>query len=288
MQDPALATSFLEGLAASRTVASPCGGLGGRVERFAAACLALLFPQLDDIPRRDVAGLAALGDDLRAQLVTLVTAAVAAARPPAALEPAAVAAAMLRDLPAIHAALLDDAQACLDRDPAATSLDEVVLAYPGFRAVALHRLAHRLLRLGVPLVPRLLASLALRDTGIDIHPGATIGRSFGIDHGVGVVIGETTTIGDRVLLYQGVTLGAATVKKRLAGRKRHPTVGDDVVIYANATILGGSTVIGEGSVIGGNVWLTRSVPPQSVVTHEGSTERPRGPSDDDAPLEFHI
>jgi serine O-acetyltransferase len=161
----------------------------------------------------------------------------------------------------------------------------VVVAYPGFRAIALFRLAHVLHGAGVPLLPRLMTELGHRETGIDIHPAARIGRAFSIDHGTGVVIGETTVIGDGVKLYQGVTLGAASVQKALANRKRHPTVEDGVVIYANATILGGDTVIGAGSVIGGNVWLTRSVPPGSVVTHDGLTERRRTAAEE---LDFHI
>jgi serine O-acetyltransferase len=128
-------------------------------------------------------------------------------------------------------------------------------------------------RHGVPLVPRLVTEYAHRETGIDIHPGATIGRAFAVDHGTGVVIGETAVLGDRVRLYQGVTLGALAVAKQLARVKRHPTLGDGVVVYANATILGGDTVVGAGSVIGGNVWLTRSVPPGSVVTHTSQVAR---------------
>ncbi len=191
----------------------------------------------------------------------------------------------LHALPAVHQALVADAEAILAGDPAATTFDEVVLAYPGFLAIAVHRLAHELYRLGVPLFPRLLSEWGHRETGIDIHPGAQIGHGFAIDHGTGVVIGETSTIGDRVRVYQGVTLGALAVSKRLANRKRHPTIGNDVVIYANATILGGNTVIGDGSIIGGNVWLTASVPPRSVVQFSSRVEQ--RPPDDDG-LEFHI
>ena len=169
-------------------------------------------------------------------------------------------------------------------DPAAASRDEVIFAYPGFLATAVHRIAHILYRLDVPLVPRLLAEWAHGKTGIDIHPGAQIGASFAIDHGTGIVIGETSVIGERVRVYQGVTLGALAVSKRLAHKKRHPTLGHDVVVYANATILGGSTVVGDGSIIGGNVWLTTSVPPRSVVQFTSSVEQ--RPSDDG--LEFHI
>jgi serine O-acetyltransferase len=168
-------------------------------------------------------------------------------------------------LPSAHERSLEDAAAILAGDPAAESLDEVIAAYPGFLAIAMHRIAHAICRLGVPIVPRLMAEVAHSQSGIDIHPGATIGRRFCIDHGTGVVIGETAVIGDDVKLYQGVTLGALSVAKALAGTKRHPTIGDRVVVYANATVLGGDTVIGADSVIGGNVFLTSSVPPSALV-----------------------
>ena len=170
-------------------------------------------------------------------------------------------------LPTIYARLRDDAAAIVAGDPAAETLDEVIAAYPGFLAIAVHRIAHELHRLGVPTLPRLLAEVAHTRTGIDIHPGATIGRALCIDHGTGIVIGETAIIGDEVKLYQGVTLGALSVTKAAAGSKRHPTIEDRVVLYANATVLGGDIVVGHDSVIGGNVWLTTSVPPRSFVYH---------------------
>ncbi|NOX19540.1 MAG: serine acetyltransferase [Chlorobi bacterium] len=170
-------------------------------------------------------------------------------------------------LPTLHNNLYKDAQAIYDGDPAAESLDEVILAYPGFFAIAVYRIAHELYELNVPLLPRVLSEYAHQITGIDIHPGARIGASFFIDHGTGIVIGETTFIGDNVKIYQGVTLGALSVQKELAKKKRHPTIEDNVIIYSNAVILGGATTIGNGSVIGGNVWLTRSVPPNSAVQH---------------------
>ena len=175
--------------------------------------------------------------------------------------------------PAIQAALKLDAEATCAADPAATNVDEVIVAYPGFYALACYRLAHHLRDLGMPLLPRLVTERAHRVTGIDIHPGATIGRACAIDHGTGIVIGETAVVGDRVRLYQGVTLGALSVRKDLAGTRRHPTIEDDVIIYANATILGGDTVVGHSSVIGGNVWLTHSVPPHSIVTNVAVSER---------------
>lgn len=195
---------------------------------------------------------------------------------------------LFSQLPAIQEALLRDAQAIYEGDPAADSVDEVILAYPGFLATGAYRIAHEL-HGRVKLFPRLIAEVAHRATGIDIHPGAQIGASFAIDHGTGIVIGETAELGARVRLYQGVTLGAVRVNRRLEDVKRHPTIADDVVIYANATILGGETVIGRGSRIGGNVWLTRSVPPYSVVMPTARVEsydNQAGAADD--LLEFNI
>ncbi|NOK38934.1 serine acetyltransferase [Corallococcus exercitus] len=177
-------------------------------------------------------------------------------------------------LPELYEWLQQDARAIFEADPAARSVDEVVLTYPGFYAIAIYRVANALHRLNFPLLPRLLTEYAHQRTGVDIHPGATIGRRIVIDHGTGLVIGETTVIGDNVKLYQGVTLGALMVEKALADKKRHPTIEDDVVVYANATILGGGTVVGKGSIIAGNAWLTQSVPAQSVVTRR-SEVRPR-------------
>lgn len=178
-------------------------------------------------------------------------------------------------LPKLRSDLMADAQFIVDSDPAAMSVDEVILAYPGFLATASYRLAHLARSLGVPLLPRLITEHAHQRTGIDIHPGAEIGVPFAIDHGTGIVIGETATVGVRVRMYQGVTLGALSVEKGLASAKRHPTIGDDVVLYANATVLGGRTVVGEGSVVGGNVWLTRSVSARAIVVHQPMQERLR-------------
>lgn len=162
-----------------------------------------------------------------------------------------------------------DLESMLMADPAARSRVEVIAAYPGFYAVVMYRFAHRLWRSGAPLMARLLAEYVHGETGIDIHPGAEIGERFVIDHGTGVVIGETTQIGHDVKIYQGVTLGALSVSKGKSGVKRHPTIGNHVVIYANATILGGDTIIGDHAVIGGNVWMTHSVPSGSMVYHKG-------------------
>lgn len=169
------------------------------------------------------------------------------------------------ELPSIRRTLSLDMQANFRGDPAAKSFEEVILSYPGFQAITVHRLAHYFWKAQVPLIPRMMSEMVHGKTGIDIHPGAEIGESFFIDHGTGVVIGETTVIGKNVKIYQGVTLGALSVKKETAGKKRHPTIEDEVTIYSNATILGGETVIGAGSVIGGNVWITASVPPHTVV-----------------------
>jgi serine O-acetyltransferase len=175
-------------------------------------------------------------------------------------------------LPIIYDGLLFDAHAIADNDPAAVGIEEVVAVYPGFYAIAVYRIAHALLKQNVPLLPRMLTEYAHGQTGIDIHPGAQIGQSFFIDHGTGVVIGETTVIGNNVKIYQGVTLGATHVAKSMAQKKRHPTIENNVVIYANATILGGHTVVGHDSVIGGNVWLTSSVEAHSLVFNQHQTD----------------
>ena len=171
-------------------------------------------------------------------------------------------------IPALYGKLLKDARAIVEFDPAAGSEEEVLVAYPGFYATAVYRLSHQLLIDGVKILPRVFTEYAHSKTGIDIHPGAQIGESFSIDHGTGVVIGETTVIGDNVKLYQGVTLGALNVAKEDAQIKRHPTIQHNVTVYSGATILGGDTIIGHDSIIGGNVWLTYSVEPHSVVYHK--------------------
>ena len=270
-------SEFVQTLATERAQMRPPRPLRTMAEDFAISTLVLLFPELARGDRSasssvqiDALKLERLLQDLTTTLVD---------------DAAAVTTRFLNTLPIVRAALMADADAILAGDPAAKTYEEVVLAYPGFLATAVHRFAHELYQLGVPLFPRLLSEWSHRETGIDIHPGAKIGAGFAIDHGSGIVIGETCIIGDRVRVYQGVTLGALAVSKRMANRKRHPTIGNDVVIYANATILGGNTVIGDGSLIGGNVWLTSSVPPRSVVQFSSTVEQ--RPSDDDG-LEFHI
>lgn len=171
-------------------------------------------------------------------------------------------------LPVIHAKLVEDIDAMFLGDPAAKSKGEVIRTYPGFYAVAAYRVAHELYKLKVQDIPRIITEHAHSKTGIDIHPACKIGKHFCIDHGTGVVIGETTVIGNNVKIYQGVTLGALSVNKEDAERKRHPTIEDNVVIYAGATILGGETVIGHDSIVGGNVWLTRSIEPNSKIYYQ--------------------
>lgn len=192
----------------------------------------------------------------------------------------------LQQLPSLRGTLTTDVDALLRGDPAARSREEIILSYPGLRAIAVHRVAHFFWTHGVRLLARMMSEYIHSRTGIDIHPGARIGRHFHIDHGTGVVIGETTVIGEQVKIYQGVSLGALSVRKELREQQRHPTIEDRVTIYAGATILGGETVIGHDSVIGGNVWLLRSVPPYSLVTSEPRVNvRPGGA---DAPMEYII
>jgi serine O-acetyltransferase len=261
-------------------------GLHRLAERFVYRVLELLFPHF---ARAAHAGTDELASGLSA-VRALLDEALRATRTLGDDEDAraAVAQHVCARLGWIRDALLLDAAAIYEGDPAAESVDEVILAYPGFLAIAIYRIAHELYG-RVALFPRLLSEFAHRATGIDIHPGAQIGPSFAIDHGTGIVIGESSILGAHVRLYQGVTLGAVRVNKRMEHAKRHPTIGDDVVIYANATILGGDTVVGHGSRIGGNVWLTRGVAPYSVVTPTARVERRAGDSDpSDDLIEFNI
>jgi len=273
-----MTSRFIELLAAARRDHPFPPHLRERAEVLARRSLQLLFPHFGSEPECNTVVI-----EREATLLTrLVHDTVAMVTDGDRAE--VVAAAYCASLEAVRAALVADAEALVTGDPAAGSVDEVMLAYPGFLAIAVHRLSHELYRAQVPLLPRLMSEWAHRETGIDIHPGARIGHGFAIDHGTGVVIGETTDIGDGVRLYQGVTLGALVVHKRMARSKRHPTIGDGVVIYANATILGGETVVGAESIIGGNVWLTHSVPPRSRVQFESTVD---ARSADDG-IEFHI
>ena len=176
-----------------------------------------------------------------------------------------------KKIPDIYESLIKDAKIFLDSDPAARSIESVILYYPGFYSIAIYRLSHVLYKLKIPFLPRMITEYSHSNTGIDIHPGAEIGENFFIDHGTGVVIGETTIIGNNVKIYQGVTLGAIYVKKSMGGKKRHPTIEDNVIVYSGSTILGGDTVVGHDTIVGGNVWLTKSVPSYSVVYHESKT-----------------
>lgn len=176
-----------------------------------------------------------------------------------------------KELPAVFNLLINDAHTFVKSDPAAEKLEEVILCYPGFFTLVVYRLAHILYKLKVPVLPRVLTEYAHSKTGIDIHPGAVIGKNCFIDHGTGIVIGETSIVGNNVKIYQGVTLGALFVKKNLANTRRHPTIEDNVILYAGCTILGGKTIIGHDTIVGGNVWLTKSVPPHYVVYQENKT-----------------
>lgn len=269
--------AFVDTLDRDRATKPAVWPMRAMAEEFASRTLTLLFPQFARVRSSSQTSVRDEAAALESLLVDALT--------PLVPHAADIATAFTSQLPAVHATLQSDAAAILDGDPAAESEDEVVLAYPGFFATAVHRFAHELYLLRVPIFPRVVSEWSHRETGIDIHPGASIGRSFAIDHGTGVVIGETSIIGDRVRIYQGVTLGALAVSKRLARTKRHPTIGNDVVIYANATILGGNTTVGDGSIIGGNVWLTGSVPPRSVVQFSSRVEKRA--ADDDG-MEFHI
>jgi serine O-acetyltransferase len=274
--------SFADELLRIRRQRAPILPVQEEVGKFGEAVMRILFPHFSDekyfTAEEIEAGLRLLGRDLSRVLAPLST------QIPRSIDE--IGKEFFSKLPAIHEALWLDAEAINAGDPAAESVDEVVSAYPGFYAIAIYRIAHEFYRLDVPIFPRILTEMAHHRSGIDIHPGATIGKSFFIDHGTGIVIGETTVIGDNVKIYQGVTLGALSVDKSLSASKRHPTIEDNVVIYSNATILGGNTVIGHDSVIGGNVWLTESIPPFSVV-YQKSEVKVRN-RDGDEPFDFVI
>jgi Serine acetyltransferase len=192
-----------------------------------------------------------------------------------------------KEIPNIYQTLIIDAHAILKSDPAATVIEEIFLSYPGFFAIALYRIAHQLYIQKIPILPRLITEYAHSKTGVDIHASAEIGKAFAIDHGTGIVIGSSTKIGNKVKIYQGVTLGAIYVDKKLANTKRHPTIEDKVTIYAGATVLGGDTIIGHDSVLGGNVWVTKSIPPFSIVYQKNEIKmRNNSPFPD--PINFMI
>jgi serine O-acetyltransferase len=243
-------------------------GLREQTAHATRALLGLLIPELGPAAR-DVEGVLERAQALSEEWQELLTRA-------GVNQAATIREAWWGELPTLASDLEADAQALYDHDPAASSVDEVKVAYPGFFALGVYRLAHALHRHGVPLLPRLMTEYAHRETGIDIHPGAQLASPVVIDHGTGLVIGETTEVGRNVILYQGVTLGALSVTKRQAGRKRHPTLEDDVIVYAGATILGGETRVGRGSIVGGGVFLTESIPPDSQVLNRPEIQiRPR-------------
>lgn len=246
--------------------------------KFTDDTLQLFFPQLSEkkfASEKDILlHLDLLGQKLQKILMGMPL--------PQHMIPELLASSFIAELPGIYELLLKDAEAIANEDPAALNVEEVIRTYPGFLAIAVHRLAHALHQLQVPLLPRILSESAHAKTGIDIHPGAQIGPYFCIDHGTGIVIGETTIIGNHVKIYQGVTLGAMSVAKEMAHIKRHPTIEDQVVIYAGATILGGNTVVGSHSVIGGNVWLTESVPPYSRLYHKAQIKVSRSEDPEDS------
>lgn len=238
-----------------------------QIQHFFEDYLGLLFPNFNrGEPVADVDALQQRFDDLTSVLETLLYENAESKR-------AQIAYLFIEQSPVLFEKLNLDAQALYAGDPAARSIKEVIRSYPGFYAIAAYRVAHQLLQLGAFGLPRSITEVAHSKTGIDIHPGAQIGKSFCIDHGTGVVIGETAHIGDHVKIYQGVTIGALSVDKADENKKRHPTLEDHVIVYAGATILGGETIIGKGSIIGGNVWLTKSVPADSKIYYKVSLQK---------------
>lgn len=234
------------------------------IAAWALSLIRLLFPEQAKSHISSIKELEHELQDLQHQLTRILNATAACND----CDNAAKAAIFFKKVPDLYRTLNSDVEAIVEGDPAARSEFEVIRAYPGFYAISIYRIAHQLLSQDIPLIPRILTEFAHSKTGIDIHPGAVIGECFFIDHGTGVVIGETAVLGHHVKLYQGVTLGALSVEKSMASVKRHPTVEDHVVIYSGATILGGDTIIGNNSIIGGNVWLTKSVPERSIVYHD--------------------
>ncbi|MTI19895.1 serine acetyltransferase [Fulvivirga sp. RKSG066] len=239
-----------------------------KIEHLFQTLLGLLFPSFSSEPVEQIDQLKTGFERLQVEMADLLS-------HQKDLDSKHVAHEFFEFIPKLYDQLLLDIEATYSGDPAARSRDEVVRSYPGFYAIAAYRVSHMLLLLNVEKIPRAITELAHSKTGIDIHPAAHIGEHFCIDHGTGVVIGETTIIGNHVKIYQGVTLGALSVDKAQSQVKRHPTIEDHVIIYAGATILGGETIIGESSVIGGNVWLTKSVPPNSKIYYQVGLQNSR-------------
>ncbi len=234
----------------------------------------LMFPAYFSYSKDEGRSESEIADTVFASLKRQLTSAYAFFDEDSLVDTESVAYEILEKIPHVKEMLLKDVIALYEGDPAARSPEEIILSYPGFYAISIYRIAHEFYKMGVPYIPRLMTEFAHEKTGIDIHAGATVGEYFFIDHGTGIVIGETTTIGDRVKIYQGVTLGAKSFEldeggNPIKGIKRHPDIGNDCVIYAGATILGGNTKIGDGCTIGGNVWLTHSVPAGETVYYTG-------------------
>lgn len=240
----------------------------GEIAAWITHLLALIFPERAEVMNSSANDVEAVFIRLEKQLVGIMN----ATRACSDCDSTEKAKQFFTHIPELYRVLNTDIDAILAGDPAARTRFEIIRAYPGFYAIFFYRVAHQLVLLDIPLLPRIITEWAHSKTGIDIHPAAVIGEHFFIDHGTGIVIGETCTIGDHVKLYQGVTLGALSISKEMAFTKRHPTVQDHVIIYSGATILGGDTVIGHHSIVGGNVWLTKSVPPYSTVYHRPDIE----------------
>lgn len=269
-----LPETFIQTLLQNHKDASACPP-PDRIIRFFNNLLGLIFPEFSEERFTDEGSINKKLDEVKYELVDILSQHSECVQS----DEKSITNHIFDELPDIHEHLLEDVNAIFMGDPAAKSRAEVIRTYPGFYAVAAHRIAHCMLKNGVNLIPRIISEYAHRQTGIDIHPGAQIGDHFCIDHGTGIVIGETAVIGSKVKIYQGVTLGGLSVKKEDARKKRHPTIEDKVVLYAGATILGGDTVIGKGSVIGGNVWLTKSVPAGSKIYYQAKMTNTEGETD---------
>ncbi|MBS3945745.1 MAG: serine acetyltransferase [Melioribacter sp.] len=273
--------SFITELQSKRELHSCTISLKNNTVNFINSQISLLFPHFAE--KIDNKSIPQEIDSIKNQLIKLINSLNGLTK----IDAESVTQNYIEKLPDIHNKLWMDANAIYDGDPAAESIDEVILAYPGFMAILIYRFAHELYKLRVPIIPRIMSEHAHQITGVDIHPGAVIGSPFFIDHGTGIVIGETTVIGNNVKIYQGVTLGALSVKKELSNVKRHPTIEDDVIIYAQSVILGGNTVIGKNSVIGGNSWIVQSISPNSVVNNKNEV-RIKSNKDFEEPINFII
>ncbi len=263
---------FAENLLSKRETHTCNSSLKKESIEFLEEIIDLLFPHFSSKVYYSPEDIVAKLQLMERNLISILRNVNGSGKPRAKINAAEIAKSFISEIPKVHDMLWLDADAIFHGDPAAESIDEVILAYPGFMAIAIYRLAHELYKWDVAIIPRILTEHAHEITGIDIHPGAEIGCPFFIDHGTGIVIGETTKIGKNVKMYQGVTLGALSVSKSLSDVKRHPTIQDDVIIYSQAVILGGETVVGQGSIIGGNAWITQSVPSNSVVYSKMETK----------------